>query len=214
MLRVNQNIQEQIKEASSILEDAASDTALHEALAARGLSLDLIESGRALLDRLRSQFEEQLDSYSAKFAATERANEKLQQLIREYTIHVDMARAVFREDPEALDQLDLLGQRKSRQADRLTEAKLFYETLREEQVLADAMAESGLPPALSEEMLGRVDEALAARTAQQVLTNVSRQNTSIRNEIAVELRAFMRAFRGYLRMAAVEDPSIRSRYNV
>lgn len=214
MLRQNKLIHDQIKEASTIIQDALNDTALHEALAARGRSIDLIAEGDALLRKLRDRFDAQLKTYSARFAATEHANEKLDQLIREYMIHVDMARSIFRDNPEALDRLSLNGPRARGQGPQLNEAKLFYETLQEVQELADAMAAVGIPPEAVANMLVRVDEALAARSAQEVLTNVGRQNTALRNEIAREVTKFMGAFRGYLRMAAVEDPSILNRYNL
>lgn len=214
MMRVNKKIQRLITNAAAMIEDAVMDAELHEAAVAQGLTTELIDRGEALLGRLRLTFGSQLESRLSKQAATERANDRLRRLLQEYVIHLEMARAAFRRDPEAWDALELSGRRAQRQADQVVEAKLFYETLVERGELLAEMSAYGMPAEGPTRMLARIEEVELARTAQQVLIHVSRQQTARRDAVAEELRAFMRAFRGYLRLAARERPSIRERYGV
>ena len=207
-------INELIRTSRTILETAQNDADLHAQLSERGVEASIITHGITLLEELTLANDAQRTVYDRKKASTKEAYAAVDAMYESYIVHVDLVRSVFRDQPAVLEQLGATGRRGYTRADQIIEPRIFYEELEKAPELIEPLAPFGLTAEEVARQLGEVEKAERADAQQLRLVNEGVRGTSLRDGLAVELRNFMRSFRGLLKQMSVDDEGLRERYRV
>ena len=193
---------------ATAIENSEGDPFIREAVAAYGYDEKAFAEGRALLDQFEEGVGERTVRYGLQVSATAAFREAWKTVKRRtYMLHVIIARTVFH-DEAVLAWLGLKG-RRSRAFDAwLGEARHFYDTLLDDDVLIASMAERGAGRHVLEDARRAVEEVAALKRRQKEAMAAARQATERRDRHRRAAVRWLADYQKFARLALVDHPDL------
>ncbi len=183
-------------------------------LAARGYSDNDISVGMGAADALRRLNELQQAEYGDQYEATKRYNDARSLVHENYMDHLELARLVFRKDPDAKAALGLRGTRAKSQSGYAGQGFLFYDNALNNVAFLTALGKKGIT--LEELSLGQAAfrnlQTLTA--AQQKETGEAQAATRRRDAAYDDLSEWMSEFYSTAKIALRKNPQMMEKLGI
>lgn len=162
--------------------NSLSDDEILEQVARFGYNEAAILEGKALLDTATELYQRHLREHDEQWAATRHQHTAFKRAHRQYMDFVNVARVVFKNNPDAYQRLGLAGERARVFTDWLPQVRRFYTVaLQEPDILNTLSSEVNITRERLEAGVQLVDETVAAYEKQIRETGEAQQATPEKN---------------------------------
>ena len=198
--------EERLDRARVALDNAQTDPALQDGLAAFGYDAARLQEGQGLLAAAQGAQEAHAAEYGDQYAATDELRAARETAETTYMRHVKVARVAFSEDRDARSALMLDGRRKRPLGAWLRQAHTFYQNALASEDLLAGLARFGITAEDLQAAQAQLDTLETADTRQEKEKGEAQRATQQRDEAVDALDAYMSDFRNIARVAFEEDP--------
>lgn len=167
---------------------------------------DGLAEGQARYQNASALHQKQIVEYQEQYAASQSMQAAWQTARKAYMRNVKLARVVFRDDLQILQELNLLGRRKQSFSGGKTQAEHFYTTALANPDCLTALAKLGITQEKLETdqaLLGVVDATRAAQTKEM---GEAQEATAARDAALDELEAWVSDFITVARIVFEDNP--------
>lgn len=193
----------------------ARDADLLERLTPIGFGEDALEGLDALIAALEQRKQARETRYGEQLGATETVEADWKDFYEKtYMVHVDIARAVFRREPDARRRLGLTGRRRRDKAGRYDQALLLYTNALADADLRARLAVRGLDEPTLQAAADRVTAIQKADFKQDDHIGLAKRATREREEAERALAEWLSVFRDIVRPALKDQPEWLERLGI
>ncbi len=195
-----------LEEAKVAIQNALNDATILAALTAYGYDETRLQEGQALYEEAMALYEAQIDTYGKQFASTEALEAERETVKAEYTLALQIARRIFKDNVGARQSMELDGHRAHALSGQLTQMETFYANLLKHPDWVEAMSRFGFDEARIQTELDRVRNLSALDQTQEDAKGEAQRSTEQRDAKFAELREWMALFRTVAEHALADDP--------
>lgn len=191
--------------AEIAIENALQNADTLKKLSAYNYDRKRLLEGRSLKAEVQMLESVKQDKYGQQFTSTDSIKAQRQEIMLRYRQHSKRARLAFEDQRGILEQLQLLGSRKTDTNGLMMQVYTFYSKIA---LFAGEMSQYNLSTEELAQTKAMVEAFFAARQ-QQIQSKGQAQNaTQKRNAKRKELKAWMTQFRKIARIALADEPQM------
>ena len=191
------------------IENSLSDGTIAEAVAPFGYGKDALRRGRSLLDRFRDRVDEKRREYGEQVSATRALEEAWDAFhTKVYMPDVAVGRVVFKGEDGPRRRLRLVGGRADGFDEYVQDARVFYETLQNDEALQARMTERGVPPSEVAADKEKLDELARLDRVQEREKSEAQQATRRRDDARRAFADWLSDYQKFAKVALRETPDL------
>ncbi len=201
----NKQIAQQIQKTRLLINGALRQPVVSQKLAKFGFPKPEIKKGEAILNKVELLQLDKTARYGQQLSASEHCKRDRAAAWEQYNYHVKSAKLVFRNDLAQQKHLQLNQPRQRSLAAWLTQARYFYQEIRQ---MLDHFAKMGVTADELAQAQAMIEAVAEAQINCKTLVGEAQMATQQRNVALKELNAWVRRFTKVARIALEENDQL------